>query len=159
MNYIVELATSAGVETTIVVDANGPNDASARALAHRPDGVVKNVRQAGRRASVSLEIKTRGEPDAEGSERDWGEYRQRPRCYLFVSGESILDNLRNRRGRPHEELKPLVEQELRASGVSFADLQWSQRAGCECGCSPGWILYDARFENSDKFDVWATATI
>ena len=61
-------------------------------------------------------------------------------AYVRPRGESIMENLVNRHNRPHELWKPMVEMELRARGVNFERLTWSQYAGCSCPCSPGFIL-------------------
>lgn len=61
-------------------------------------------------------------------------------AYVWPRGESIIDNMRNRHDRPHELWKPMVEIELRARGVNFERLTWSQYAGCSCPCSPGFIV-------------------
>lgn len=62
-----------------------------------------------------------------------------PRIYLFPEGESVLQNLFNRRDRPYNAYRPLVLEELSKAGFKDATIRWSQKAGCECGCSPGFI--------------------
>lgn len=67
-------------------------------------------------------------------------------CYFFLTGESIVENLQNRRNRPHKEYKKLLSEVF--SKTQFADLwkaghikaSWSQKCGCSCGCSPGFRL-------------------
>jgi hypothetical protein len=82
-----------------------------------------------------------------------------PRCYVSdveIIQETVMDNLMNRRNRPHTEwtklvmpvAKPIVEKALGmmkdlvpltiASDWKF---QWSSKAGCSmCPCSPGYIM-------------------
>jgi len=68
--------------------------------------------------------------------------------YFWPEGESVLENLANRRNRPYTEyrkLLPEVFKELRSRGINLPDnpkANWSQKAGCSCGCSPGFILPD-----------------
>ena len=60
--------------------------------------------------------------------------------YLSVQGESWLGNLNNRHDRPHQILRPYVIKALKENGIPFENIRWSQRAGCSCPCSPGWII-------------------
>lgn len=74
------------------------------------------------------------------------EYKK-PRVYFFHD-ESILENLENRRSRPYNEYRKLMPEVLKKANKNpdFADIPentkaaWSQKAGCSCGCSPGFIL-------------------
>jgi hypothetical protein len=67
-------------------------------------------------------------------------------CYFFLVGESIMENLANRRSRPNKEFKKLLPEVFR--GTRFENLwneghikaNWSQKCGCSCGCSPGFRL-------------------
>lgn len=67
-------------------------------------------------------------------------------CYFFLVGESILENLKNRRSRPIKEFKAMLPQVFK--GTQFESLwneghikaNWSQKCGCSCGCSPGFRL-------------------
>ena len=66
--------------------------------------------------------------------------RSKTRIYIWPKGESILDNLANRRERPAKLWKPFAEKAARAAGVDFEKIGWSQNAGCKCGCSPGFVV-------------------
>ncbi len=55
--------------------------------------------------------------------------------------ESIRENLENRRNRPHRDWKPFVENALNMFGINFERVGWSQKAGCQCGCSPGFVVF------------------
>lgn len=71
--------------------------------------------------------------------------------FLSFKGETILDNLANRRTRPHTQLKPLVAKELSKNGIKFEKLAWSKNAGCTmCPCSPGFIIKNGDVGN----DMW-----
>ena len=76
-------------------------------------------------------------------------------CYLSIEGESVWENLQNRRSRPHAVLRPYVLAALKEAGVEVTGLRWSQKAGCSCPCSPGWILQGAQ----PGHDYWATVSL
>jgi hypothetical protein len=75
---------------------------------------------------------------------------QKTRVYVFEDGEGILDNLLKRHNRPHtaykKEVLPLAKAWLAANKPEVTELsgdykiRWSQKAGCSCGCSPGFIV-------------------
>jgi hypothetical protein len=65
------------------------------------------------------------------------------RVYFFPSDETVLENMQNRHDRPYETYRSLLPLVLMAEGVPgdvSRDAVWSQRAGCSCGCSPGFII-------------------
>lgn len=76
----------------------------------------------------------------------WSAYskamNKKARIYIFPKGESIYENLMNRRQRPHtiyrKEVIPgvLAEMGLPAN----TKVRWSQYAGCSCPCSPGFVI-------------------
>jgi hypothetical protein len=65
--------------------------------------------------------------------------------YVTPKGETIAENLANRRQRPNTTYKKL----LKAHGLDALNippghkLAWNQSAGCECGCSPGFFITDS----------------
>lgn len=69
----------------------------------------------------------------------------------FHHDETLLQNLRDRRSRPHRYYRTLLPQVfaevLRQEGWTWdlgaVDVAWSQKAGCRCGCSPGFIVRGA----------------
>lgn len=70
-------------------------------------------------------------------------YRPRAnRIYLWPEGETILQNLANRHSRPTKQWrKEVIPQVLEQLGYpKDAKVRFSQKAGCRCGCSPGWIM-------------------
>lgn len=79
------------------------------------------------------------------------------RIYAWVKDETIIDNLMNRRNRPFREWRSAVEAAARDycknKGVAFTKLQWSQKAGCQCGCSPGFIA-----DVTTNFDLFCDVT-
>jgi hypothetical protein len=64
--------------------------------------------------------------------------------YIWIEGETIMENLENRRQRPYttfkKEVVPFVLQELGLSPNT--KVRWSRYAGCSCPCSPGFIIDD-----------------
>lgn len=70
------------------------------------------------------------------------ETNRRTRIYVHPERETVLENLENRRNRPWQEWrKSAVPVALAALGLpSDTRVSWSQKAGCSCGCSPGFIV-------------------
>ncbi len=63
--------------------------------------------------------------------------------YMWPVKESVMENLLNRRARPYNEMRRLIPQVLEKVGLRrelASTAKWSQKAGCGCGCSPGFIL-------------------
>lgn len=76
---------------------------------------------------------------------------------VYVSGGepfNVMEDLTNRRRRPHTLWKPRVIDALRRIGID-AKLNWSQHAGCSCGCSPGFVL-TSESRDLHGLDVWVT---
>jgi hypothetical protein len=74
-----------------------------------------------------------------------GTRRPKARMYFWPEKETILENLLNRHDRPHLEYKKLIKLALVEAGIELSQAKstkarWSQRAGCSCPCSPGFIL-------------------
>jgi len=86
----------------------------------------------------------------ENNARGWREYNAKVRIY-FNFNETILENLEQRRLRPYAELKKrYVPHILNAMKLpADTEVRWSQKAGCQCGCSPGFIIEGVR-----QLDVW-----
>lgn len=90
--------------------------------------------------------------------RQWGASRResdmpngRSRVYVSIDGETLLKHLYERTSRPHNIWKPMVIAALQAAGVQFDGLAWSQRCGCSCPCSAGFILKNAPVRGMDYF--------
>ena len=66
------------------------------------------------------------------------------RIYVWPDNESIIDNINKRRERPYTVYKKeIIPQVLAKYGWSLTTkIRWSQKAGCPCGCSPGFIVSD-----------------
>lgn len=87
------------------------------------------------------------------------EYFSQPRVYFWEDGETILDHLVNRRAEPYRLVRKALDSILQDLGVSFAKARWSQRAGCSCPCSPGFVLDGASLNGQHAFDVFLTIRI
>lgn len=73
-----------------------------------------------------------------------GRGRGKTRVYFFIKDENMLDNLFDRHFRPHKEYRKLLPEVLAKAGiVTNEPIRWSQKAGCSCPCSPGFILGDS----------------
>jgi hypothetical protein len=71
----------------------------------------------------------------------------KPRVYVDAAQPfNVLEDLTNRTRRPHTAWKPRVIEALARVGITGGKLHWNQRAGCSCGCSPGFILDGIDFE-------------
>lgn len=74
----------------------------------------------------------------------WNEHyrlvRSPAKVYVGVENESILENLAYRHARPYEVWRPYVEKALKAEGIEFEKVSWNRKAGCSCGCSPGFVI-------------------
>lgn len=71
--------------------------------------------------------------------KDWA---KQTRIYVWPQGESILENLENRRQRPYTAYKKeVIPAVLEKMGLpADTKVRWSQYAGCSCPCSPGFIV-------------------
>lgn len=87
----------------------------------------------------------------------WREYDAKPRLYVSTPGETLLDNLVNRTSRPHTVWAAYLKDAMRQLELP-GTIRWSQKAGCSCPCSPGFILTDGPDKLVDyaRYDVWAT---
>jgi len=72
---------------------------------------------------------------------DLGLRAKTSRLYFDFKGETVMDNLQNRRSRPEEHLKSLLPEIFEHYNINPTNAKWSQYAGCSCPCSPGFILY------------------
>ena len=83
----------------------------------------------------------------------------RPRIYVHIDGETLHQNLQDRRDRPYTIYKKEVLPKLfRLLGINAPKVSWSQKAGCRmCPCSPGFIVpnydipYDIHVTVTDKY--------
>lgn len=91
------------------------------------------------------------------------EYYAAPRLYVSVEDETIMENLMNRRSRPYNAYKTLIHGSDLGEIIDLSKLSWSQKAGCSCPCSPGFILKKQSIRLSDSaiwsnWDAWVTFT-
>ena len=84
------------------------------------------------------------------SSRKGEPYKSANKLYIWPTGESILDNLVNRRSRPHDfykkEIIPVIMNQLQeqfpdeAKYIARENWGWRAKCGCSmCPCSPGFV--------------------
>jgi hypothetical protein len=73
---------------------------------------------------------------------NWRDYSKQTRIYVWPRGETIMQNLMNRKQREHTVYKKeVIPSVLEAMGLpADTKVRWSQYAGCSCPCSPGFIV-------------------
>jgi hypothetical protein len=57
----------------------------------------------------------------------------------------------NRRSRPYREYGKLLPEVFKQLNMEYSESRWSQKVGCDCGCSPGFIL-----NNHFGYEVYVT---
>lgn len=88
----------------------------------------------------------------EATARKKEKYGSKPRIYIFLSGETIWENLDARWDRPYREYRKLLPEIYGLFNIpADAKASWSQKAGCSCGCSPGFILDGYYYSENDMF--------
>jgi hypothetical protein len=89
-------------------------------------------------------------------------YNSKPRLYVFVEGENILENLAFRTNRPSRLYRTILKEAFRRLGLpEDTKAHWSQKAGCGCGCSPGFVLDISQnwgYSGGDRKDYFVTVT-
>lgn len=75
------------------------------------------------------------------------------RAYITPKCESVLGNIENRFKRPVVLYREILTQVLKEMSHVGIEASWSQRAGCSCGCSPGFVL-NAHWD----FDIHVSVT-
>lgn len=107
---------------------------------------------------------------SEKQERTWGRWTKsntffkKPRVYVSIEEESILENFANRTSRPVKQYRDFVQAALADMGIEYTSLVWSKNAGCSgCPCSPGFILtlkdWDPNHYDRDfAYDIWVTVS-
>jgi hypothetical protein len=132
---------------------------------------MENNNQGG--TTMSLLTATRIEIRERKYSNDPRSYNSKPRTYIFPKGETIIENLFvGRRNRPidlyRSDILPAVADELARYARTVKGMEhvqpedfkfnWSQKAGCSCGCSPAFIVTGPWVGNVDIF-VDAEATV
>lgn len=94
---------------------------------------------------MNVEIEVR---PARYGKRGYG--ASRTRVYFNHANESIMENLIARRSRPRDLYATYLPEVAEKLGLPrTTKFRWSQKAGCECGCSPGFICVESYGK-----DVW-----
>ena len=103
-----------------------------------------------------LEIKTQNMRHS----RFYNNRRQLGRLYIHHTGETkLLDMIINRKFRPADlykkEIIPAIKKVLKDTLDNGVTFQWSQKAGCSCPCSPGFIVKSYKYPIKD---IWVTVS-
>ena len=73
------------------------------------------------------------------SNPEWRQAERASRVYVYSTGPfNVLEDLMNRYRRPAHLWRPVTHEAMARIGI-VGRLTWSQKAGCSCGCSPGFI--------------------
>ncbi len=83
---------------------------------------------------------------------------KKSRLYVTVHGKTPFHKL------PYPERKELyrraarllLDQHTQFKALRGVKLSWSEKCGCACGCSPGFIL---KQEDSSNIDIFVTVTV
>ena len=71
-------------------------------------------------------------------------FYHRPRIYISPDGETVMENFtEGRHTRPYTQYrKDVLPALFRKLGLDASSIKagWSQKAGCSCPCSPGFIV-------------------
>jgi hypothetical protein len=70
----------------------------------------------------------------------YGMSHKKMRIYLFPKNETIRENIENRRNRDRNLWRKITLQIMKEYGFQNIEMTFSQKAGCACGCSPGFIV-------------------
>lgn len=81
-----------------------------------------------------------------------------PRLSFWLQGQNVIENLVNRGNEPWKLVKPLLKDVFEANDLTVAEsgkVKWNRKAGCQCGCSPGFKLYGVTHKAyGSEFDVY-----
>lgn len=80
---------------------------------------------------------------------------KKARIYVDIKNESLAENLMNRRNRPVAEYRKVVNEVLELLEVD-GKISWSQNAGCDCACSPGFILSNSPWQYATGYNFAIT---
>lgn len=89
----------------------------------------------------------------------WERRKPAVRVYVWVEGENMLENFANRFDRPtklYRKALPIAFDKLGINPDEIDRIVWSQKAGCGCGCSPGFVL---RGTQNRGYDIHIQLTV
>lgn len=79
--------------------------------------------------------------DAEKRWKSRGDRNHKVRLYVWPDNESFAENFVYRASRPWRVYRKMLPAILKHFGLpETTKASWSQRAGCSCPCSPGFVL-------------------
>lgn len=91
-------------------------------------------------------------------ERGWN---NAPRMYVDANEKfNVIEDLMNRHRRPYATWRKAIRTALAKVDIDLSKMAWSQKAGCSCGCSAGFVLDKQNLEINGEFfryfDIWVT---
>ena len=91
-------------------------------------------------------------------ERGWN---NAPRMYVDANETfNVIEDLMNRHRRPYATWRKAIRTALAKVDIDLSKMAWSQKAGCSCPCSPGFVLDKQNLEINGEFfryfDIWVT---
>lgn len=92
------------------------------------------------------------------TQRQTSRSSRKPVIFIHPQGESILENLANRKDRPYTAYrKEVIPNVMKMLGIGGdVKVRWSQRAGCSCPCSPGFIVEGGESWKIGQKDIHVT---
>lgn len=86
----------------------------------------------------------------------WRTFEAKPRVYVYAEDFNLVEDLENRFRRPHKVYRSFALDALELLGLAEPKITWSQKAGCSCGCSPGFIVQNGNraLNGTRNWDVW-----
>jgi hypothetical protein len=102
-----------------------------------------------------IQARTRPQSMRDRGSRDARIYHAAGRIYVFREGKELKDYVDQ---RPRHPVKLYREQVIKANPGLEGHIRWSQRAGCACGCSPGFIADRTLQGDGGPSDIFLTIT-
>ena len=70
------------------------------------------------------------------------------RIFIHITASSVLEHILSRYVNPVKLYKKFLPTILQQSNMAKnLTIKWSQKAGCQCGCSPGFIVEGHQGQN------------
>lgn len=98
-------------------------------------------------------LNTKVIPRSRANCRSYASYHSKPKLHIFIKDWNVIEDLQGGRwNKPHTEFKKQVlAVALTQAGLDpkIVRANWNQKAGCNCGCSPGFILSSTDPDNNN----------
>lgn len=67
-------------------------------------------------------------------------FKRKTRVYFDIKDKTIMSNITKKGYWPYDEYRKMLPEVFEKSNLKIQKASWSRRAGCSCGCHPGFIL-------------------